>query len=61
MINNSDERIKKKRDDYSGYYNSHKTKMKSIFLVDDNYDHTVTFKAELGLQDLKLMRIMIQQ
>jgi signal transduction histidine kinase/CheY-like chemotaxis protein len=49
MINDSDERIRKKRDDYSGYYNSHKTKMKSIFLVDDNYDHTVTFKVGLEL------------
>ena len=49
MINDSDERIKKKRDDYSGYYNSHKTTMKSIFLVDDNYDHTVTFKVGLEL------------
>ena len=49
MINDADERIKKKRDDYSGYYNSHKTKMKRIFLVDDNYDHTVTFKVGLEL------------
>ena len=49
MINDTDERIKKKRDDYSGYYNSHKTKMKGIFLVDDNYDHTVTFKVGLEL------------
>ncbi|MGC2383854.1 MAG: hybrid sensor histidine kinase/response regulator [Nitrososphaeraceae archaeon] len=49
MINDTDERIKKKRDDYSGYYNSHKTKMKRIFLVDDNYDHTVTFKVGLEL------------
>ena len=49
MINDTDERIKKKRDDYSEYYNSHKTKMKRIFLVDDNYDHTVTFKVGLEL------------
>jgi signal transduction histidine kinase/CheY-like chemotaxis protein len=49
MINETDERIKKKRDEYSGYYNYHKTKMKRIFLVDDNYDHTVTFKAGLEL------------
>jgi len=48
-INDTDERIKKKRDDYNGYYNSHKTKMKRIFLVDDNYDHTVTFKVGLEL------------
>jgi signal transduction histidine kinase/CheY-like chemotaxis protein len=48
-INDTDERIKKKRDDYSGYYSSHKTKMKRIFLVDDNYDHTVTFKVGLEL------------
>ena len=49
MINDTDESIKKKRDDYSGYYNSRKTKMKRIFLVDDNYDHTVTFKVGLEL------------
>jgi CheY-like chemotaxis protein len=49
MINETDERIKKKRDEYSGYYSYHKTKMKRIFLVDDNYDHTVTFKAGLEL------------
>ncbi len=49
MINDTDERIKKKRDDYSGYYSSHKPKIKRIFLVDDNYDHTVTFKVGLEL------------
>ena len=49
MINDTDERIKKKRDDHSGYYNSHKPKIKRIFLVDDNYDHTVTFKVGLEL------------
>jgi CheY-like chemotaxis protein len=49
MTNETDERIKKKRDDHSGYYSSHKTKMKRIFLVDDNYDHTVTFKVGLEL------------
>jgi CheY-like chemotaxis protein len=48
MINETGKRIKKK-DDYSGYYNYYKTKMKRIFLVDDNYDHTVTFKAGLEL------------
>jgi DNA-binding NtrC family response regulator len=48
MINETGKRIKKK-DDYSGYYSYHKTKMKRIFLVDDNYDHTVTFKAGLEL------------
>ena len=49
MINETGKRIKKKRDDYSGYYNYHKPNMKRIFLVDDNYDHTVTFKAGLEL------------
>jgi CheY-like chemotaxis protein len=49
MTNDTDERIKKKRDDYSEYYNSHTTKMKTQFLVDDNYDHTVTFKVGLEL------------
>jgi DNA-binding NtrC family response regulator len=44
MINDTAERVKKKRDDYG------KTKMKRrIFLVDDNYDHTVTFKVGLEL------------
>jgi signal transduction histidine kinase/CheY-like chemotaxis protein len=49
MINETGKRIKKKRDDSSGYYNYHKPNMKRIFLVDDNYDHTVTFKAGLEL------------
>jgi signal transduction histidine kinase/CheY-like chemotaxis protein len=50
MINETEKRIKKKREDYhSGYYSSHKPKMKKIFLVDDNYDHTVTFKVGLEL------------
>jgi two-component system sensor histidine kinase VicK len=31
------------------YYDSHKTKMKRIFLVDDDYDHTITFKMGLEL------------
>ena len=47
MINDIEERIK--------------TKMKRIFLVDDDYDHTITFKVGLSMQDLKLMRIIIQQ
>ena len=37
---------KKKR---SIYYDSHETKMKRIFLVDDDYDHTITFKMGLEL------------
>ena len=37
---------KKKR---SIYYDSQKTKMKRIFLVDDDYDHTITFKMGLEL------------
>jgi PleD family two-component response regulator len=49
MINDSEERIKEKRGDDSRCYNSHKTKMKRIFLVDDDYDHTVTFKVGLAL------------
>ena len=40
------EKRKKKR---SIYYDSHKTKMKRIFLVDDDYDHTITFKMGLEL------------
>ena len=40
------EKRKKKR---SIYYDSHKTKMKRIFLVDDDYDHTITFKVGLEL------------
>ena len=36
------------------YYNSHKTKMKRIFLVDDDYDHTITFKAGLELAEFEV-------
>ena len=57
-LNNGIEEKRKKR---SIYYNSHKTKMKRIFLVDDDCDHTITFKVGLSLQNLKLMHIMIQQ
>ena len=45
IIVDTDESIKKKRDDII----THKTKTKRIFLVDDNYDHTVTFKVGLEL------------
>ena len=45
IITDTDESIKKKIDDII----THKTKMKRIFLVDDNYDHTVTFKVGLEL------------
>ena len=45
-LNNGIEERRKKR---SIYYNSHKTKMKRIFLVDDDYDHTITFKMGLEL------------
>jgi signal transduction histidine kinase len=45
IITDTDERIKKKRGDII----THKTKTKRIFLVDDNYDHTVTFKVGLEL------------
>ena len=50
MINDTEERIKKRRDDNGGsHYDSRKTKIKRIFLVDDNYDHTITFKLGLEL------------
>ncbi|MFZ0510373.1 MAG: hybrid sensor histidine kinase/response regulator [Candidatus Nitrosopolaris sp.] len=45
IITDTDERIKKKIDDII----THETKTKRIFLVDDNYDHTVTFKVGLEL------------
>ena len=45
IITDTDERIKKKRDDII----THKTKTKRIFLVDDDYDHTITFKVGLEL------------
>ncbi|MGB8024910.1 MAG: hybrid sensor histidine kinase/response regulator, partial [Nitrososphaeraceae archaeon] len=49
MIIDTEERVKKKYDDNSrSYHNSHKTK-KRVFLVDDDYDHTVTFKVGLEL------------
>ena len=47
----SDKERKKKR---SIYYNSHKTKMKRIFLVDDDNDHTITFKAGLELAEFEV-------
>lgn len=33
----------------SNSFNSHKTRIKRIFLVDDDYDHTITFKAGLEI------------
>ena len=50
MINDIEERRKKR----SIYYNSHKTKMKRIFLVDDDYDHTITFKVGLELAEFEV-------
>jgi signal transduction histidine kinase/ActR/RegA family two-component response regulator len=45
MINDIEEKRKKR----SIYYNSYKTETKRIFLVDDDYDHTITFKVGLEL------------
>ena len=50
-MNNGIEEKRKKR---SIYYNSHKTKMKRIFLVDDDYDHTITFKVGLELAEFEV-------
>jgi two-component system, OmpR family, sensor histidine kinase VicK len=50
MINDIEERRKKR----SIYYNSHKTDMKRIFLVDDDYDHTITFKKGLELAEFEV-------
>lgn len=45
-----EKRIKKKHDDgSSSRFITHETKIKKIFLVDDDYDHTVTFKIGLEL------------
>jgi two-component system, OmpR family, sensor histidine kinase VicK len=41
--------IEEGRKKRSIYYDSDKTKMKRIFLVDDDYDHTITFKMGLEL------------
>ena len=50
MINDIEERRKKSyHDSSSSYYKSHETRMKRIFLVDDDYDHTITFKMGLEL------------
>jgi signal transduction histidine kinase len=50
MTNNIAEvHIMKKRNDISNSLNSHKTRIKRIFLVDDDYDHTITFKAGLEI------------
>jgi two-component system, OmpR family, sensor histidine kinase VicK len=46
--------IEEKRKKRSIYYNSHKTKMKRIFLVDDDYDHTTTFKVGLELAEFEV-------
>jgi two-component system, OmpR family, sensor histidine kinase VicK len=46
--------IEEKRKKRSIYYNSHKTKMKRIFLVDDDYDHTITFKVGLELEEFEV-------
>jgi two-component system, OmpR family, sensor histidine kinase VicK len=45
------EKRKKKR---SIYYDTHKTKMKRIFLVDDDYDHTITFKMGLEIANFQV-------
>jgi signal transduction histidine kinase/CheY-like chemotaxis protein len=50
-LNNGIEERRKKR---SIYYNSHKTKMKRIFLVDDDYDHSITFKVGLELAEFEV-------
>ena len=50
MNNRIEERRKESyHDSSSSYYNTHKTRMKRIFLVDDDYDHTITFKMGLEL------------
>jgi signal transduction histidine kinase/ActR/RegA family two-component response regulator len=36
------------------YHTTHKTKTKRIFLVDDDYDHTITFKLGLELAGFKV-------
>ena len=41
--------IEEGRNKRSIYYDSDKTRMKRIFLVDDDYDHTITFKMGLEL------------
>ena len=43
------EDIEEGRKKRSIYYDSDKTRMKRIFLVDDDYDHTITFKMGLEL------------
>ena len=50
MINDIEERRKKR----NVYYNSHKTEMKRIFLVDDDYDHIITFKMGLELAEFEV-------
>jgi two-component system, OmpR family, sensor histidine kinase VicK len=48
-VSTMNNRIEERRKKRSIYCNSHKTKMKRIFLVDDDYDHTITFKMGLEL------------
>ena len=50
MTNNIGEvYIMKERNNISNSFNSDKTKIKRIYLVDDDYDHTITFKAGLEI------------
>jgi two-component system sensor histidine kinase VicK len=50
-MNSRIEEIRKKR---GIHYKSHKTKMKRIFLVDDDYDHSITFKMGLELAEFEV-------
>jgi two-component system, OmpR family, sensor histidine kinase VicK len=50
-INNG---IKERRKKRSICHNLHDTKMKRIFLVDDDYDHTITFKIGLELAEFEV-------
>ena len=50
-MNKGIEEGRKKR---SIYYDSDKTRMKRIFLVDDDYDHTITFKMGLELAEFEV-------
>jgi signal transduction histidine kinase/CheY-like chemotaxis protein len=48
-VSNMNKGIEEGRKKRSIYYDSDKTRMKRIFLVDDDYDHTITFKMGLEL------------
>jgi signal transduction histidine kinase/CheY-like chemotaxis protein len=53
-VSNMNKGIEEGRKKRSICYDSDKTRMKRIFLVDDDYDHTITFKMGLELAEFEV-------